>query len=135
MRFGIVGAAITILSLSLLHLSGVHGAKTRNKAMSEHGVCFLWYYATPQGYPTIVKKCDLNEKAKAIYDQWSETLVKEGDAPLPPRKPIRSLGDLVFSAILFFLGGPLLFFFLLVTTQKNFIAANLTRHESSSAEG
>lgn len=126
-RFGLVGAAMTVLSLSLLHLSGVHGAKGRNKEKPDAAFSFMSRFATPQSYPKLIEKCELNKDAKAVYDHWSETLVKEGDAPLPPRRPLRSLGDLLYSAILFFVGGPVLFFFLLVTTQGNYIARRLSK--------
>lgn len=133
-RFGIVGAAITVLGLSLLHLSGINAAKGRNKETPQETFSFTWNRLIPQSYPAVVERCGLNKEAKAVYDRWSDTLVKDGDAPLPPRKGPRSLGDLLFSIALFFVGGPLLFFFILAMTQGNYIGGKLDGTEAAVAE-
>lgn len=129
MRFGVVGAGITVLSVSLLHLSGIHAPRGWNKDNPDDLPSAFWRHATPQGYPQVFEKCGLSNDAKAIYDRHVDELAKHGDAALPPRKPVRTFGDLLFSAFLFFVGGPVLFFFLLVATQGNYIAAQMARPE------
>jgi hypothetical protein len=128
-RFGLTGVAIMALGLSVLHLSGVHASAGRNKQAPEESFTFVWRYVTPQCYPGMLAKMERNPEAKAIYDRWSDTVVKTGDAPMPPHNPVRTVGDFLFSVILFFLGGPLLFFFLLVTTQGAFIASQIGQVE------
>lgn len=133
-RLGIVGAATSMLGLSLLHLSGVHCVKGRNKVLAQEAFPLTWNRLVPQAYPAVVEKARISKEGQAVYDQWSDTLVKNGDAPLPPRKALRSLGDLLFSIALFFVGGPLLFFIILAMTQGNYIASKVGSMERAAEE-